>query len=186
MKIGLLGDVSDVTFFIIPNEYEPAHDKTYTTTCATSEDSDQPAHSRSLIRVFADRMCLLQHPGYPKRDTREPLPYWVDVDALLATQVFESLLATQVFESLLATQAFESLLATHVFESLLATHVFESLLATHVFESLLATQAFESLLATHVFESLLATQAFESLLATRVFESLLATQAFEFAGHTSL
>ena len=26
-------------------------------------------------------MCLLQSPGYPKRDKREPLPYWVDVQA---------------------------------------------------------------------------------------------------------
>ena len=48
--------------------------KTYSKTCATSEDSDQPAHPRSLIRVFADRMCLGQPPGYPKRDKREPLP----------------------------------------------------------------------------------------------------------------
>ena len=34
---------------------KPAHDKTYNKTCATSEDSDQPAHPRSLIRVFAGR-----------------------------------------------------------------------------------------------------------------------------------
>ena len=40
-----------------------------------------PAHARSLIRPFADRMCLLQPPGYPERDKREPLPYWVDVQA---------------------------------------------------------------------------------------------------------
>ena len=51
--------------------------------CATSEDSDQPAISRSLIRVFADRICHLQPPGYPKRDGREPLTYWVDVQAEL-------------------------------------------------------------------------------------------------------
>ena len=49
--------------------------QTYMKTCATSKDSDQPAHSRSLIRVFADPMCLLQPQNYPKRDTREPLPY---------------------------------------------------------------------------------------------------------------
>ena len=30
---------------------EPAHDKTYNTTCATSEDTDQPVHPRSMIRV---------------------------------------------------------------------------------------------------------------------------------------
>ena len=52
-----------------------AHDKTYSETCATSEDSDQPAHPRNLIRVFADRMYLLKTPGYQKRDKREALPY---------------------------------------------------------------------------------------------------------------
>ena len=51
---------------------EPADDNE---TCATSEDSDQYAHPHSLIRVFADRMCLLQTPGYPKRDEQELLPY---------------------------------------------------------------------------------------------------------------
>ena len=29
---------------------EPAHDKTYNTTCATSEDPDQPGRPLSLIR----------------------------------------------------------------------------------------------------------------------------------------
>ena len=33
--------------------------------------------------VLADRMCVLQSPGYPKRDKGEPLPYWVDVQAYL-------------------------------------------------------------------------------------------------------
>ena len=56
--------------------YAPAHNKTYNKTCATSEDSDQTAHPRSLIRFFADCMCLSQPPGYPKRDKRELLPYW--------------------------------------------------------------------------------------------------------------
>ena len=32
---------------------EPQHDKTNNMTCALSEDSDQPAHLRSLTRVFA-------------------------------------------------------------------------------------------------------------------------------------
>ena len=49
---------------------EPAHDKTYNKFCATSEDSDQPAHPRSLIRVFADRMGLLQPSGIQKEYTR--------------------------------------------------------------------------------------------------------------------
>ena len=45
----------------------------------TSKDSDQPAYPHSLIRAFSDCKCLLQPPGYPKRDKREPLSYWVDV-----------------------------------------------------------------------------------------------------------
>ena len=40
-------------------------------TCVTSENSDQSSHQRSLFRVFVDCMCLLQPPGYPKRDKRE-------------------------------------------------------------------------------------------------------------------
>ena len=50
------------------NIFEPAYDKTYNKTCATSEDPDQPAYPRSLIRVLADCMCLLQPPGCQKRD----------------------------------------------------------------------------------------------------------------------
>ena len=57
--------------------YNPAHDEAYNKACATSKNSDQPAHPRSLIRVFADRMFLLQSTGYPKRDKRKPLPNWV-------------------------------------------------------------------------------------------------------------
>ena len=58
-------------------------DETYKT-CAASEDSDQPAHLCSLIRVFADRMFLLQPPGYAKRNELESLSYWVDVEADLS------------------------------------------------------------------------------------------------------
>ena len=36
---------------------------------------------RALVRVLADRVSLLQHPGYQKRDKRVPLPYWVDLQA---------------------------------------------------------------------------------------------------------
>ena len=58
---------------LITNIHEPARDKTYNKTCATSEDSDQPAHPRRLIRVFADRMCLLQTPCYPKHHENMPI-----------------------------------------------------------------------------------------------------------------
>ena len=63
---------------------EPAHDKTYNKTCATSKNSDQPAHQHSLIRVFADHISFLQPTGYPKRNKHEPLPYWVDVQTDLS------------------------------------------------------------------------------------------------------
>ena len=36
--------------------FKPLHDKTNAITCVPSEDSDQPGHSPSLIRVFAVRM----------------------------------------------------------------------------------------------------------------------------------
>ena len=52
-------------------------------TCANSKDADQPAHPRSLVRDFSDRMCLVQPPGYPKRDERK-LSYRVDVQADLS------------------------------------------------------------------------------------------------------
>ena len=65
-----------------PNKriFELAHDKIYNKTYATSEDSYQPAHLCSLIRVLAGRLCLLQPSGYPKRDKQE-LSYWVNVQA---------------------------------------------------------------------------------------------------------
>ena len=40
--------------------YEPSHYKPYNKFCATSEDSDQPAHLGSLIRVFADSIRFIQ------------------------------------------------------------------------------------------------------------------------------
>ena len=75
---------SDTKTFTLKIKLEPADDKTYTMTCATSEDSDQPVHPRSLITVFADHRCLLQPRGYRKRATREPMRYWVDVQTDLS------------------------------------------------------------------------------------------------------
>ena len=59
---------ADDPSYVLHYNIEPAHNKTYNKTCATSEDSDQPAHLRSLIEVFAERMCLLQPQGYSKRN----------------------------------------------------------------------------------------------------------------------
>ena len=42
--------------FIRKRSKEPKRQNTYLETCAPSEDSDQPAHSRSLIRIFTERI----------------------------------------------------------------------------------------------------------------------------------
>ena len=39
--------------------YEPVHDISNNLVCATSKGSDQPAHTRSLIRAFASRLSIL-------------------------------------------------------------------------------------------------------------------------------
>ena len=46
--------------------------KTLNKVCATNENSDEPAHPCSLIRVVADRMCFLQPSGYPMKDNNNP------------------------------------------------------------------------------------------------------------------
>ena len=66
---------------------EREHGKTYIKTCATREDSDQSTHQCSLIRVFAGRMCLLQPPGYPKRDKTGTLAILGDSQADLSSLV---------------------------------------------------------------------------------------------------
>ena len=39
--------------------YEPVHEISNNLVCATSKASDQPAHTRSLIRAFASRLSIL-------------------------------------------------------------------------------------------------------------------------------
>ena len=43
----------------IPKIYEPVHEISNNVVCATSKASDQPAHTRSLIRAFASRLSTL-------------------------------------------------------------------------------------------------------------------------------
>ena len=45
---------------------------------------DQPAQPRNLIRVFADRVCLLEPPGYPKTHKQDLLAYQMVVQADLS------------------------------------------------------------------------------------------------------
>ena len=52
---------------------EPAHDKAYNKTLVTSDGFDQSAQPRSMSIVFADRMCFLQPPGYPKEGQTSPI-----------------------------------------------------------------------------------------------------------------
>ena len=39
--------------------YDPRHEISNNVVCATSKASDQPAHTRSLIRAFASRLNIL-------------------------------------------------------------------------------------------------------------------------------
>ena len=59
-----LMEIEQVNFFypvfrdklLITKRFEPHRDKTNKMACAPSEDSDQPGHPPSLIRVFAVRL----------------------------------------------------------------------------------------------------------------------------------
>ena len=44
---------------MILNILEPVHEISNNVVCATSKASDQPAHTRSLIRAFANRLSIL-------------------------------------------------------------------------------------------------------------------------------
>ena len=64
--------------------FEPPHDKTNKMECVPSEDSDQPGHPPSLIRVFAIRMkkaWVCSYPLSPSKDLdqtgRMPRLIWV-------------------------------------------------------------------------------------------------------------
>ena len=41
------------------DKIEPRHEISNNAVCATSKASDQPAHTRSLIRAFASRLSIL-------------------------------------------------------------------------------------------------------------------------------
>ena len=61
----LLNDVSVLKFTSMLKRgnfnyiYEPRHEISNSVVCATSKGSDQPAHTRSLIRAFASRLDIL-------------------------------------------------------------------------------------------------------------------------------
>ena len=59
MKVNLNYRNTKVTGHSEANKVELPHDKTNKMACAPSEDSDQPGHPPSLIRVFA--VCMKKH-----------------------------------------------------------------------------------------------------------------------------
>ena len=52
-------------------EYEPPRDKTNKMACAPSEDSDQPGHPPSLIRVFAFAQWVAKDPSFLHADSED-------------------------------------------------------------------------------------------------------------------
>ena len=68
--------------FILP--HEPWHDKNQQSDCAPSEDSDQPGHPPSLIRVFAVRMKKALVLSYPLSAQRRLWSDWADAQADLS------------------------------------------------------------------------------------------------------
>ena len=66
------------------NSVELPHDKTNKMACAPSEDSDQPGHLPSLIRVFAVRMMKAWTLSYPLSAQRRLWSDWADAMADLS------------------------------------------------------------------------------------------------------
>ena len=52
-------DDPEDAFLVQPHTNEPVHEISNNVVCATSKDSDQPAHTRRLIRAFANRLGIL-------------------------------------------------------------------------------------------------------------------------------
>ena len=66
---------SDITFVWVRGKFKIEYDKTNIMTCAPSEDSDQPGHPPSLIRVFAVRMkkpWVFSYPLSAQRRSDQP------------------------------------------------------------------------------------------------------------------
>ena len=69
---------------ILSIRFEPAHDKTNKMACAPSQDSDQPGHPPSLIRVFAVRMKEVEVLSYLLCAQRRLWSDWADAQADLS------------------------------------------------------------------------------------------------------
>ena len=72
---------------VVSSPSTPAHDKTNKMTCTSSEDSDQPGHPPSLIRVFAVRMKKAWVLCYPLSAQRRLWSDWADAQADLSLRL---------------------------------------------------------------------------------------------------
>ena len=59
MKLGFLSTMGLMTHIQLILIFEPVHMISNNVVCATSKASNQPAHTRSLIRAFASRLSIL-------------------------------------------------------------------------------------------------------------------------------
>ena len=48
-----------ISFHSVKLQFEPVHEISNNVVCSTSKASDQPAHTRSLIRAFTSRWSIL-------------------------------------------------------------------------------------------------------------------------------
>ena len=73
-------------YIIVPlnDVFEPLRDKTNKIACVPSEDSDQPGHPPSLIRVFAVRLKKARILSYPLSAQRTLWSDWADAQADLS------------------------------------------------------------------------------------------------------
>ena len=59
MKLRMVNSTSFIVAKVVMDIiYEPVHEISNNLVCATSKASDQPAHTRSLIRAFACRLSI--------------------------------------------------------------------------------------------------------------------------------
>ena len=56
--VGIYGVVGKEILTYLKKQYEPRHQISNNVVFATSKGSDQPAHMRSLIRAFANRLKI--------------------------------------------------------------------------------------------------------------------------------
>ena len=70
--------------------YEPSHDKTNKMACAPSEDSEQPGHPPSLIRIFAVRIKKAWVLNYQLSAQQRLCSDWADAQADLGLRWVQS------------------------------------------------------------------------------------------------